>query len=346
MRVGIVGVGTMGRVHAAGWSRTGAELVGFTSADHAATAALAEPYGARAFATYEDLLREVDVVDLCVPTDLHCAMTVRAAEAGKHVVCEKPIALSLEDGRRMIRACEAAGVRLFVAMVVRFFPQYAAAARTVRAGELGALGVLRLKRVSYPPQVLDNWFADPARSGGMLVDLMIHDLDYARWLAGPVARLFAKSVRSSREGAYGGALGDGLADGLADYALVTLRHEGGAMSLIEGGWAHPPGVFRTGFDLAGETGVLEWRSEDAETVRPYLLPVTDTEGTGVAKVGTPLSTLLEDPYTSEIKYVYDALLNDKPFLVTAEEALEALRLALAARRSLQTGGPVAVQEVA
>lgn len=198
MRVGIVGAGTMGRVHAAAWSQTEAELVGVTALEPTSSAALAERYRARAFASYEELLREVDVVDLCVPTDLHCAMTLRAAAAGKHVVCEKPLALSLSDGERMIGACEAAGVRLFVAMVVRFFPQYALAARAVQALELGTLGVLRLKRVSYPPQVLDNWFADPARSGGMLVDLMIHDLDYARWLAGPVTRIFAKSVRSQR----------------------------------------------------------------------------------------------------------------------------------------------------
>jgi myo-inositol 2-dehydrogenase/D-chiro-inositol 1-dehydrogenase len=343
MRVGVVGVGTMGRVHAAAWSQTEAELVGFTALDAAAAAALAARYRARAFASFEALLREVDVVDLCVPTDLHCAMTVRAAEAGKHVVCEKPLALSVSDGERMIRACEAAGVRLFVAMVVRFFPQYALAARAVQASELGSLGVLRLQRVSYPPQVLDNWFADPERSGGMLVDLMIHDFDYARWLAGPVTRVFAKSVRTQRR--FCSALpGDGAEGVPADYALVTLRHEGGTMSLIEGGWAHPPGVFRTSFDLAGSSGVLEWRSEDTETIHPYLRPTAD--GRGVPEVGIPSSALLEDPYTAEIRHVCDALLNDKPFLVTASEALEALRLALAARRSLETGRPVHPEEVA
>jgi len=330
MRVGVVGVGTMGRVHAAGWSRTGAELVGFVSTDDAATAELAERYSARAFGTFEELLAEVDVVDLCVPTDLHCEMTMQAAAAGKHVVCEKPIALSVGDGQRMIRACEEAGVRLFVAMVVRFFPQYLLAARTVQAGGLGDLGVLRLTRVSYPPQVLDNWFADERRSGGMMVDLMIHDFDYARWLAGPVTRVFAKSVRTVHLDARG------------DYALVTLRHEGGAMTLVEGGWANPPGVFRTGFDLGGSKGLLEWRSDDTELLRPFLLPA---EGGEVAKVGTPLSVLSEDPYTTEIKHVYDALTNDTPFLVTPEEALEALRLALAARRSLETSCPVIPEEI-
>ncbi len=337
MRVGIVGAGVMGQVHAAAWAETAAELVGVASVDTEAAQALASRYGVRAFNSYEALLEATDVVDLCVPSDLHCAMTLEAAEAGVHVVCEKPIALSIADAERMIRVCEGAGVRLFIAMVLRFFPQYRAAQRTASAGELGRLGVVRLKRLAYPPQGANNWFADPHRSGGMLVDLLLHDFDYACWLAGPVERVFAKSIRAATEN----SLEQVGSEAARDYALVTLRHEGGAMTLVEGGWANPPGVFRTGFDIAGSEGLLEWRSEDAETIRPYLM----APPTAAARVGV-LRSATSDPYAAEIRHVYEALTNNEPFRVTPEEALGALRVALAAKRSLATGRPVAPSEVA
>jgi len=184
-------------MHAAAWAQTGAKLVGVYSL--CGGPELAHRYSAKLFERYDELLEAVDVVDLCVPTDLHPAMTVQAAEAGKHVVCEKPLALTIAEGEAMIAACERAGVRLFIAMVVRFFPQYQSAQQLVVAGQLGALGVLRLRRAGYQPRKeVDNWFLDEARSGGMVVDMMIHDFDYARWLAGPVTRVYAQSARADR----------------------------------------------------------------------------------------------------------------------------------------------------
>jgi myo-inositol 2-dehydrogenase / D-chiro-inositol 1-dehydrogenase len=322
MRVGIVGAGTMGGVHAAGWKSTDAELVGVMSKNEKAALELSQKYNTRVFDSYEDLLSQVDIIDICVPTDFHKEMVLQAARAGKHILCEKPIALTIEDGQAMIDACNAAGVRLFIAMVVRFFPQYSAAKHAVESGHVGDIGVMRFKRVSYQPVGDEAWFTDETRSGGMLVDLMIHDFDYARWLGGEVKRVFAKSVRGQDPTA------------LTDYALVTLGFDNGRMALVEGGWAYPPGYFRTSLDIAGSQGVIEWRSDDAITVQPFLKP---KEEQGVARVGVPSSILAEDPYTTEIKHAYDCIKNNKPFLVTAEDGLEALRIALAAKESLRTG---------
>jgi myo-inositol 2-dehydrogenase / D-chiro-inositol 1-dehydrogenase len=325
MRVGIVGAGTMGGVHAAGWKSTEVELVGVMSKNQKAALELSQKYKTKVFDSYEDLLKQVDIIDICVPTDFHKEMVLQAAKAGKHIVCEKPIALTVEDGQAMIEACNAAQVRLFIAMVVRFFPQYRAAQQAVVNGQVGNIGVMRFKRVSYQPTGDEAWFTNEERSGGMLVDLMIHDLDYARWLGGEVKRVFAKSVRGQ----------DPTAPN--DYALVTLGFDNGRMALVEGGWAYPPGYFRTSLDIAGSQGVIEWRSDDAITVQPFLKP---REEKGVARVGVPGSILAEDPYTTEIKHAYDCIKNNKPFLVTAEDGLEALRIALAAKESLKTGKAV------
>jgi myo-inositol 2-dehydrogenase/D-chiro-inositol 1-dehydrogenase len=322
VRVGIVGAGSMGAAHAAGWSATGAELMGFVSAGHESARELAARFGGNAYRRYGELLEKVDVIDLCVPTDLHHPMTLEAAAAGVHVVCEKPLALSVDDGREMIGACERAGVRLFVAMVVRFFPQYRAAAALVRDGAIGEPGVLRLRRVSFPPHAGESsWFHDVRRSGGMLLDLMIHDLDYAAMLAGDVVRVHARAPHDSD---------------MPNYALVTLRFANGAIALVEGGWAYPPGLFRTGFDLAGSGGVIEWDSDSSEPVHRY----HGTGGGHQERVGLPLSVLAEDPYTTEIRHVHRALERGEPFEVKPAEALAALYTALAARESLRTGRAV------
>jgi len=334
LRVGIVGAGTMGTAHAEGWCATDATLVGIVANDAAAAARLASSWGAAVYVSLDAMLADVDVVDLCVPSDLHRPMTEQAAAAGKHVVCEKPMALNVQDAQAMIDACERAGVRLFIAHVLRFFPEYRSAADLVRNGAIGAPGVLRLKRVAYPPHAgVASWFSDERRSGGVVFDLMIHDLDYARLVGGPVERVYAKAIPTSDAAPFTGTA--------RSYVLATLRFESGAIALVEGGWAYPSGTFRTGFDLAGSDGVLEWSSDDTATIRSFL----PAEDASAASVGLPRTGAAESAYTRELRHVHHALAHDAPFEVQAEEALEAVRLAAAVRRSLDEDRPVTVREV-
>jgi predicted dehydrogenase len=325
MRIGIAGTGTMGEVHAKAWRTVGAELAGFTSLRQAQTRDLAQRFGVKAYAEYAELVDDVDVVDICTPTSLHKPMVVEAAAAGKHVVCEKPIALTIEDAQAMIDACAVAGVRFFVGMVVRFFPQYRVAQELVTDGKIGQLGVLRLKRVAYVPmKPADNWYVDETQSGGMVLDLMIHDFDYSRWLAGEVDRVFARRGR--------------VVSSPAEYLQAIIRFRSGALALIEGGWANPPGVFRTALDLSGSDGLIEWSSDQALPVQTYF-PTTESSA---KSVGLPVAELSDDPYTAEIRHAYQAIRTSSPFAVTGEDALEALRIALAARASSLTGRPVSL----
>jgi predicted dehydrogenase len=299
--------------------------MGCASAHFEQAGKLAEQYGIKVYQHYGELLQDVDIVDICVPTHLHKEMVLGAAGIGKHVVCEKPIALSLQDGQEMIEACNRAGVRFFMAMVVRFFPQYRLSRELVAKGQIGKLGVMRLKRVSYTPQKPgDNWYADESRSGGMVVDLMIHDFDYARWLGGEVERVYARLNKAS--------------EGPGQYAQAILRHKDGAMALIEGGWAYPPGVFRTALDLSGTDGLIEWSSDEHAPVRTFVL----SKPGEATSVGLPVSGLSEDPYALEIQHAYRCIQSGEPFEVTAQDGLEALRIALAAKESIATGKPVSL----
>ena len=321
MRVGIIGAGAMGQRHAASWHEMGVGVAGFVGRSPERVTRLAREYGAPVYAHLDALLSAVDVVDICVPTPLHYDTVLRSAAAGKHVICEKPLARTVAQGREMLRACEAAGVRLLVAHVLRFFPAYAAIkAQVIDSGDIGALTALHLFRRSHPPQAAgENWFLDADTSGGVIMDLMIHDLDYARWLAGEVIRVYAQQVNH--------------------HALVTLTHASGAVSHVEASWDYPPTIFWTGVDAAGADGVIHYDSREA-VVHTY----SRGDGGSFAQAAQPIAAQAENPYTTQMKAFYAALVDNTPLIVSAEDGLAAVQIAEAALRSVATGQAVTLPD--
>ncbi|ULH17617.1 Gfo/Idh/MocA family oxidoreductase (plasmid) [Deinococcus sp. KNUC1210] len=320
LRVGLIGVGVMGRAHARAWSALPGAFAGVYTPDDSARQ-FARQHGVQAYDTLDDLFADTDVVDICTPTPSHPALTLAAARAGCHVCCEKPAALTVPDVLAMERGCEAAGVRLFVAHVLRFFPQYRAARDLVVSGELGTPRVIRLNRVSAPPPA-GSWLLDERQSGGVPLDLMLHDLDYARWLAGDVSEVYAVQARRAEQ----------------VMVQATLRHTGGAITLIEAGWAAPAGVFFTSLDIAGTAGATEWKSSAPPPMWFHGAPPPASPQEGAA-----LPTLEGDPYTDELHHAYHALQQGTPFLVTPADAAAAVALGLAVQASLETARPVVPQ---
>ncbi len=327
MRVAIVGTGSMGGVHAKAWSQTEAHLGAFVGKPGREGAALASSYGVPFATDLETVLPAVDLVDICTPTHLHAEFTLRAARAGKHVICEKPLALTVADGQAMIRACRAAGVRLLVAHVLRFFPEYRLARELVARGEIGQPAVLRLSRCAFRPRKADNWFADPARSGGMILDLMVHDFDYARWVAGDVVRLFAKAASTS-----------GRRDE-TDHALAILTHRGGAITHVEGSWAYPPPTFRTHLEIAGTAGLIEF---DSPATAPVIVHLHGDGRATSHDVPRATSPLHESPYAMQVRAFHEALVHDTEPPVKAEDGLVAVQIARAVIESSRLGVPVEI----
>ncbi|MBA3874289.1 MAG: Gfo/Idh/MocA family oxidoreductase [Anaerolineae bacterium] len=331
MKIGIVGSGFMGRTHAAAWAKLPVELVGIASADAQHAEKLAAEYGAKAFDSFEALLAEVDVVDICTPTHLHHGMVLQAAAAGKHIVCEKPLARTVAQARDMIAACEKANIQLLVAHVLRFSPEYVQAKAVVERGDIGQVAVQRFTRCSALPNwAADNWLMDLEKSGGMLLDLMIHDFDYARWVAGDVESVYAKSLRGQHP------------DATEDYALVMLKHSNGAISNVEGGWAYAPGMFRTAFEIAGDAGLIEHPADSSTPLGIYM----KEKNIVAAEALVPTSPLTEDPYYTQIKHFYEVLTSGLTSRVTAEDGLAAVQIGLAAIESVRTGRQVQIAEVA
>jgi predicted dehydrogenase len=318
----------MGGTHAAAWANTPAVIGGFVGLTAVTAAPLAQQYNCQAYASFAAMLADVDIVDICTPTHLHHPMVLQAAAAGKQIVCEKPLARTVAQGQEMIAACQAAGVELLVAHVVRYFPEYALARQNVTAGAIGQTAVIRLKRgTSQPKKAEDNWFVEQEKSGGMMLDLMIHDFDYARWVAGEVKQVYARNVSTQHPGAK------------VDHGLAILTHHNGAISHVEGSWAYPPPLFRTQLEIAGSNGWLRYDSGETAALSLYLHQ-NQVDAPDVPLPGSPLN---EDPYTTEIRSFYDHLAHGTGTAVTAADGLAALQIALAAIESAQTGQPVQLE---
>ena len=315
----------MGRTHLAAWSAEGHPAVVFDlHADR--TAALAAEHGATTAASLDELIAAVDVVDICAATHRHAEIALAAAAAGRHVITEKPIARTVEDAEAMIGAFERAGLRLFVAQVVRYFPEYALARERVLAGAIGEPAVLRFRRETYRPRHTEgHWLFDHAKSGGVVLDMMIHDLDFARWVAGEIVTVQCHSVGIARP------------ELEVDHAVAIATHASGAISHLTASWALGRPDFRTAFELAGSHGLI--RHDSAERpIDAWLAP--DTEGSEHGAVGLPRSPVAEDPYRLQLRDYMREIVDGTPARVTAQDGLAALRAALAADESARTGQPV------
>lgn len=331
MRVGIAGTGFMGSTHARGWAETEAEISAFLAEEMALAEPLAERFEAKIYTDFEEMLDNVDLVDICTPTYLHHEMVMKSAAAGKHVMCEKPLARTLEQGREMVRTCRQKGVMLFPAHVVRFFPEYSGARDAVVRGDIGQPAVIRLARETFcPKKASDNWFLDFEKSGGIILDLMIHDLDYAQWLCGEVESVYAKSI---------GIENAGLP---FDHALVILEHRSGALSHVEGSWAFPPPEFHTRFEIAGRDGLITFDSDEST---PIGLHLHSGGSEDTPDIPLPASPLHKSPYHMEIERFYNAVKEGTPPPVSAEEGLAALQIALAAIESAGSGVPVTLKHL-
>lgn len=328
MNIAVIGCGTMGKMYMERLSKmAGVTLSAISNRSEDILLECAAQFGAAAYTSYEELLAssDVDIVCVTLPTHLHKEVVILAAAHGKHVICEKPLALSPEDAMEMQEACERGGVKLYAAHVLRFFPEYAQLRQQVAADAVGKIGVAHAKRASKSPPA-NSWYVDKVRSGGIILDLMIHDLDFLRWTLGEVKSVFASNRTN-----------DGV-----DYASATLRFVSGAIANVEAYWGYP-GSFLTQTELAGTKGVLRF---DSTQTRSMVVQRSDPEPFHLRGVGFPNRSSLVDPFTTQLQHFISCLRSGSEPIVTAADGVMAVRLACAAIESLQTGLPVRFQHQA
>lgn len=301
--IGIIGQGRMGREHARAWSELGLDIRYVCSPgaerpiQHAATAR---------FVTDLDVVLadpHVDIVSVCTPTPTHHDIAIRSLRAGKNVLLEKPIALTMEQARAIAEAAAASGAVLMVAHVVRFFAGYRAIQQDAEAGRFGPILSVRARRISAPGEQAP-WMRDEAQSGGVLVDFAIHDFDQLNLHLGtPVA---VSAVRAGASGPF----------------ETTVEYADGGIGQVLAHLAMPAGTpFTTSIELIGTEGLADYHF---------------TADTFSAASSSQIPG--ENPYARQAEYFLHCVdSGTSPTLCPVDAAVSALQVALAARASVATG---------
>lgn len=319
IKVGLIGTGGMGRVHARQYRKfPDVELYAF-DIDHNRAEAFAKDTGALLSSSLESLVSAVDVADICLPTHLHLETAKYTLAEKKPTFCEKPLCRTAADCEILMEVSERNNVPLMPAQVVRYFPEFRKATEMVRAGAVGKPAAIRTRRGGAAPTGAGGWFMKFEYSGGVLLDLAIHDFDWIRWTFGEVRRVFSQSLTFSG------------VEGL-DYSLTTLTLASGAIAHVEGTWADPAG-FRVSFEVAGSDGFIEHDSRCTSSLR--------ATGAGIAAAESPLQPA-DDPYYREISDFLEAVRTGSEPPVTAFDGMKAVQICEAAIESARTGRAVEI----
>ena len=258
----------------------------------------------------------IDLIDICVPTLIHPKLAIAALQAGKHVICEKPLARTAEAAREIEAAAQSAKGFFMPAMCIRFWPEYAWLKQLIDQQTYGKVLAARFRRVSEPPAWGREHFFDGAKSGGAILDLHIHDADFVQYAFGRPKAVFAQGF--SR---YSGEI---------DHVLAQYQVESGAAVSAEGGWVMGSGH---GFEMAF-TVIFENATADFNSARPAD-PLRLFENDGQSHVITPAPG---DGYLGELAYMVDCISNNRaPRVVTARDGASAVEICEAEGESIRSG---------
>jgi len=330
--IGIIGAGRIGRLHAENLVRRiqGAELLWVADVVEEAAAKLSQELGIpKATADYREVLSdpEVDAVLICTSTDTHAEIMRAAAAAGKHIFCEKPLALDLAEIDSVLAAVKEAGVILQVGFHRRFDPNFRRLKELIVEGSIGRPWLLKITSYDPAPPPI----AYIRASGGIFLDMTIHDFDMARFLLGEVEEVHAAgSVLVDPDI---GAAGD------VDTAVVTLKFESGALGVItdcrKASYGHDQRI-----EVLGEKGGLF-----AENPLPHTAVLADQEGYRSAPLHYFFVERYREAYVAEMEAFVAAVRNKTAPPVTGLDGKIPVVMGYAAKRSLEEGRPVRLSEI-
>jgi len=272
---------------------------------------------------------QVDVVDICVPTFLHEMFACKAAALGKHVLCEKPVTLSLESFDRMCGACKAAGVKFMTGQVVRFGPECQKIRKLIEDGTLGPIHMYSEKRLSQHP-AWTTWHRDPEKSGGGLFDLNTHDVDFIYSLFGLPNAVSAVGWKSST--------------GCWNHVVTTMQWDdmqAVCETSLEMTGDFP---FTVGMRAVGDKGSFEYISSAGANIKEQEALerfVFYPEGGHPC----PVDTKGTDGFLMEISGFLQAVVEDREVPIPPEQTRDVVRILLATKKSLEERRTVSLSEV-
>jgi predicted dehydrogenase len=329
MRIAVLGAGFMGSTHARAFATIDdVDVAAVVASSPERGQPLADEVGARFTQSADEVFADpsIDAVSICLPTPFHRGPAERAIAAGKHVLLEKPITLTLEDADALIAQADASDRVVMMAHVLRFWPEYVELAARGLSGEHGApLSAVALRRQAFP--AWSQLFSRPDLTGGAIIDMLIHDIDAVNWLLGTPVSVVARGQRNPGSGGW-------------DQAQIMIEYANGGSAVIDGGMLMPDSYrFSSSLHLLCERGALAY---DFQAGGRSL-----EEGLGTNQLnlypaeGTPevLDVDQADPYQAECAYFVECVrTGTSPERATLADARVALAVALAARESLERPG--------
>ena len=333
LNIGIIGAGRIGKVHMQSitYNVPTAKVLGITDVFKDGLQELADKYGIeKVYADYKEMLadKDIDAVLVCSSTDTHADISIEAAKAGKHVFCEKPVDLTPEKVQAVIDAVAKAGVKLQVGFNRRFDHNFAHVRSLINEGKVGNLELIKI--TSRDPEPPPAEYA--VVSGGMFLDMTIHDFDMARFLAGSDVTEVYASATCLVDPAIGEA-------GDVDTAIINLKFENGALGVIDNSRRAAYGYDQR-IEVFGSKGAAM-----AANDTPTNVTVMNSDGVTTDK---PLYFFLErymQSFRDEMVQFVDAVLNDKETPTTGVDGLNSILVALAAKKSVKEGRPVKISEI-
>lgn len=330
--IAVIGGGRAGRVHARNfrWHLPEAALVAIVDQDPATAAAAAAELELERVCTDVDQVLDdpaVDGVVITTPTFTHEELAVKAAQAGKHILCEKPMAVTLAAADRMIAAARDAGVYLQMAFMRRFSPEFRVARQQIEDGTIGE--PMQVRSLTRGPGLPPPWAWDEALSLGMVAEVNSHDFDAVRWLTGrEFTRIYAEAgcLKASHVLA--------RHPNFYDNIIVTARLEGGVLVTIDGSCPVDYG-YDARMEILGTRGVLF-----VGDVRSVATGAVTREQGLVQPNFLSWRDRFRDGYLAEDRHFVDCILGRTEPEVTGHDGRRALEAAMAAVESLRTGRPV------
>jgi predicted dehydrogenase len=337
LRVGIVGFGFMGQTHYKCWKQIeDAEVVAICDVNPNIEEDTKRAVGnigdgqaevdfsaLEVYSDFDQMLTEanLDAISLTLPTYLHPDNAVKALSAGLHVMCEKPMALTADACKPMIAAAEKSGKVLQIGHCVRFWPEYSKAKEIIDSGEHGRIISATFQRLGAAPAwSIDNWFHDEKRSGGMALDLHIHDADYVQYLFG-----MPKAVRSVGGKNPGGEL---------VHISTQYLYDNDTAVTAEGGWAMMPAFgFEMSFNIVLEKATLVY-----DLTRDPMFRLCPTEGEAIQP-----EVAGGDGWLRQIEHFAKAASGEKvESIITLEESMNSVKIVEAEKESANTGQKVSI----
>jgi predicted dehydrogenase len=339
IRFGLLGCGRIAKRHSdllGGDHIEGAKLVAVCDPVRARADAVASRFGVPAHYDIDDFLgrKDIDAVSVLTPSGLHPQHVIACARAGKHVVVEKPMALRLSDADDMIRACDEAGVKLFIVKQNRFNVPVVKAREALDAGRFGKLilGTVRVRWCrdqAYYDQ--DAWRGTWAYDGGVLSNQASHHVDMLEWFFGDVVSVHARATTALAK------------IETEDTAVATLKFRNGALGIIEATTAARPTDLEGSLSILGERGMVEIAGFAVNQIRHWrFVDETPADREVIEKFSVNPPNVYGFGHQAYYQHVVDCLINQRAALVDGLEGRKSLELITALYESIETGEEVAL----